>query len=126
MTENRVVAMPSASRTIALPLANIYAIVDVSSSMRGAKIDTVCSSIRSMFTSWPPGVNFQVTIFNNRTSTIVSGSKISININDAIDGIKRSCSHGAKTALYDAWGEVLTSIPNSGKFIRKLWIDFGS
>ena len=96
MAENRIVSMPPVSRTISLPLTNINAIVDVSSSMQGPKIEAVCSSIRSMFMSWPPGVNFQLTVFNDSTTTIVSGPKRNIKIEDAINGIKRICFHGVR------------------------------
>lgn len=119
MAENQIVASPSS--IIALPAVSIYAIVDTSTSMKGSKIKSVCQGIKRMFTTWPAAATFHLTIFASHSKRIVTGRKGLIDIERVIESINMNCNQGGATALYDAWGDVLTSIPSSGNSMRKLW-----
>lgn len=102
-----------------MPNVCIYSVVDVSGSMEGPKIQSVCTSIHEMFSTWPDSVLFEMTLFSSTSQKIVAASKSSIDVHQIVKTITEFCARGGNTALYDAWGDMLTSIPDSGRVSRK-------
>ncbi|XP_037024379.1 uncharacterized protein LOC119066183 [Bradysia coprophila] len=95
------------------PNVCIYAVVDVSGSMQGSKIGSVCTTIKDMFNTWPDSVLFDLTLFNDKAEKIFTALKSKLQIHEIVRKIQDKCAYGGGTALYDAWGDMLTSIPDA-------------
>lgn len=85
----------------------VYAAVDISTSMRGWKIQQVCSSLLAMLNTWPD-ILIEITLFDKTARKIVNGKKSTINPDQIFKDIEMACGKECGTAMYDAWGDPIT------------------
>ena len=118
MSQNQVLSQkPVSPSTFSEDVAtgvSVYAMIDVSPSMRGSKIGEVCTSIKDIIESCPPYVLFDIGIFNHSSRKLITALKSAINVDKIINEIQAACAETGGTALYDSWFDMITSIPESG------------
>lgn len=98
----------------------VYAVVDISTSMRGWKIQQVCSSLLAMLNTWPD-ILIEITVFDKTARKIVNGKKSTINPDQIFKDIEMACGKECGTELYDAWGDTITD----DKFVKNIEIACG-
>jgi len=96
------------------PKVHVYAATDVSGSMAGHKCSEVWEELRNLLSKCPDDVTFNIILFTSRAWSMVSSTTTkNIDIAGLISQIEGRW--GGQTALYDAWGDLLLSIPRSGE-----------
>lgn len=93
---------------------SVYAAVDVSGSMAGPKATEVCEALQRIIDDCPDNVLFDITLFSTTTWKAATALKTGLNTGKLIAEIQTACGRKGMTALYDAWGNMLTSIPKAG------------
>jgi len=99
------------------PDVHMYIAIDVSGSMAGRKIYEVCQRLYNLLSNCPPDTIFSIVLFNSRAWSVVKSKRArNIDIAGLLSHIEGRCS--GRTALYDTWGDLVSSIPIPGLYLK--------